>query len=338
MANQREESQATSEGAITAQGVLETVLSKVKELGSGDGTSRLFPNGIESVDLQMELSEFHLSLKLNGTQTGSIILRAVEEEDDETRISFNTKGHQVIALIAMQDLETRLPDIHEKVLAILDAGDRSVREAAIFPDVIRNQQPQTKPFHFIDIPLKAGGPINPPLPGPPHVLSKIAEFTDFLKGGGGDAQEQVDALSWLFHLLGDVHQPLHCIERISTLHPNGDRGGNAFLLKGKAKNLHSAWDGSVNVIGNKDEEVLVNDIMQAHPRSSMTAELQVKDTEKWARATFSLAKKNAYTLTENPRNPPKPSMTYLKNMEKVGQRQAALGGYRLADQLEAIFT
>ena len=41
---------------------------------------------------------------------------------------------------------------------------------ATFPDDIRAQQPQTKPFHFIDIPLEEGGAVNPPLPASPHVL------------------------------------------------------------------------------------------------------------------------------------------------------------------------
>jgi len=59
--------------------------------------------------------------------------------------------------------------------------------------------------------------------------------------------------------------------------------------------------------------------------------------EKWARASFALAKTVAYApLHENPSNPPMPTAAYLKNAEKTGRRQAALAGYRLANRLKDI--
>ena len=243
----------------------------------------------------------------------------------------------MIALLAMEDLQTNSATALQRVQRILEDGDRSVREAATFPDDIRAQQPQTKPFHFIDIPLEEGGAVNPPLPASPHVLSKIEDFSDFLRSGGGSTEEKVDALSWMFHLFGDVHQPMHCIERISELHPGGDRGGNSFRLRGRARNLHSLWDSSVNVLADLGEEELVQSILQEHSRESLASDIGVTDTEKWARASFNLAKRHAYSLEENPQNPPKPSTSYLRNMEKIGRRQAALGGYRLSDRLKEIF-
>src|SRR4051812_47093078 len=45
---------------------------------------------------------------------------------------------------------------------------------------------------------------------------------------------------FLVHLVGDVHQPLHCADR------DGNKGGNGrlvFLLdRQRAVNLHSCWD------------------------------------------------------------------------------------------------
>jgi hypothetical protein len=258
--------------------------------------------------------------------------------NDSTTVEFNAEGHKVIVLITKRDLEANHPAVAQKVQALLDAGNRTWEEAAVFPDVIRNQQPQTKPFHFIDFPFKDGGPANPPLPAPPHVLAKMVDFTNVLKSGTGTTQEKTDALSWVFHLFGDVHQPLHCISHFSTLHPTGDRGGNSFLLKGKAKNLHSAWDSSVNVSEpGKGNDDLAVEIIALHSRASLHTELSEKDTEKWARASFSLAKKDAYSITENPTNPPKLSAAYLKKMEKIGRTQAALAAYRLADRLTEIF-
>ncbi|HEV2852234.1 MAG TPA: S1/P1 nuclease [Thermoanaerobaculia bacterium] len=343
MAHEPTASPSTREGTTEAQGLVETLLTQLRALGTGEESSRFFPNGIQSIDLEVGLqgTERRIALKVTGgfIPGGSVVgvAEVAEEEEDAFELFFNTEGHHVIAAIAKRDLESRFPDAWQRVQEILDAGDRTVEEAATFPDDIRSQHPETKPFHFIDIPFEDGGPVNPPLPGPPHVLSKIDEFTDFLRGGAGTDQEKVDALSWLFHLFGDVHQPLHCIEHISELHPGGDRGGNSFKLKGRAKNLHSLWDSSVNVSSPKDQDELVEEIMQEHSRESLDSDLQITDSEKWARASYNLAKRSAYSLEENPQNPPKPPASYLRNMEKIGHRQAALGGYRLSDRLLNLF-
>ena len=178
--------------------------------------------------------------------------------------------------------------------------------------------------------------MTPPLPKEPHVISQIAKVSDSLASNNGSAQEKADTLSWLIHLFGDVHQPLHCMEHISELHPKGDKGGNLFKIKSAKKNLHSLWDSSVNVTQSLDEDEIADEIMQAHPRSSLSTELSVTDPEEWARTSFRLAKTHAYTLDEDPDNPPQPSMAYKKNMEKVGRKQAALAAYRLADRLQKI--
>ena len=50
-------------------------------------------------------------------------------------------------------------------------------------------------------------------------------------------------MTWLFHLVGDIHQPLHSSALFSQkLFPNGDRGGNDIKTKQRG-NLHSLWDG-----------------------------------------------------------------------------------------------
>ena len=140
--------------------------------------------------------------------------------------TFNFEGHRVIALVMMADLKVRSVPARTRVDAILRDGNRTVLDAATFPDAIRDAQPQTRPFHFIDIRFVENGPAEPPLPGPPNVLSAIETFTDVLQSQDATAVQRVDALSWLIHLFGDVHQPLHCITRVNQFHPNGDRGGN----------------------------------------------------------------------------------------------------------------
>jgi hypothetical protein len=295
-----------------------------------------------SVELDISVVEnagrtCRVALKVAGGAAGAPMVASFAAIPDLGAIpEFNFEGHHIVALVLEKDLAANSPATLAKVNQILTAVDRTILEAATFPDDIRDEQPETKPFHFVNIPFEEGGPVNPALPAAPHVLSKIPEFTTLLQSAQSNAQQKADALSWLIHLYGDVHQPLHCIGRISELHPNGDRGGNLFKIRGAKRNLHALWDSSVNVTQSLDEDQVADQIIQEHPRSGLQQQLGVTDPEKWARTSFSLAKTHVYTLEENPDNPPTPSMAYKKNMEKIGRKQAALAAFRLADRLNAI--
>lgn len=322
------------------KGLIEAAFTQIALLGSAEQASRLFPEGLGMLELQVALGsetqrDVSLSLKISGQQASAALPLVVAAADGDVEATFNAEGHHIVAFILQRDLEQNDAQTMQRVQDILDRGGRTLLKAATFPDDIRSAQPQTKPFHFIDIPLEQGGPANPPLPGAPNVITKIAEFTHQLQNGGSD-QKKVDALSWLIHLFGDIHQPLHCAERISHLHPGGDAGGNSFRLSGNAENLHKLWDSSAN-FGNGDQQAVADQIMQTFPRSELSADLEVTDVESWARASFALAKKFAYgPLHENPAHPPKPSAAYLRRAEEIGRRQAALAGYRLADRLREI--
>lgn len=52
------------------------------------------------------------------------------------------------------------------------------------------------------------------------------------------------ALRLFIHLVGDIHQPLHCATLVNPDFPHGDAGGNAFPLKYhySVDNLHALFD------------------------------------------------------------------------------------------------
>jgi hypothetical protein len=54
---------------------------------------------------------------------------------------------------------------------------------------------------------------------------------------GKSRQVRAEALMYVVHLVGDIHQPLHCAD-------NNDRGGNTVQVKfrGRPTNLHKVWD------------------------------------------------------------------------------------------------
>ena len=62
------------------------------------------------------------------------------------------------------------------------------------------------------------------------------------------------ALRILLHMIGDVHQPLHCVTRYGRLNPTGDAGGNFFKVNDpfnpSVTNLHSMWDSGAHLFEN----------------------------------------------------------------------------------------
>ena len=58
-------------------------------------------------------------------------------------------------------------------------------------------------------------------------------------------QEKAIHLCWVMHLVGDIHQPLHCVSLYCEQFPNGDHGGNDSLYRLGGKRiikLHPFWD------------------------------------------------------------------------------------------------
>jgi hypothetical protein len=62
---------------------------------------------------------------------------------------------------------------------------------------------------------------------------------------GGDRVNRAVAVTWLFHLTGDIAQPLHCSELVNDRFPTGDRGGTRARVRlgDSLVQLHSFWDG-----------------------------------------------------------------------------------------------
>ena len=68
--------------------------------------------------------------------------------------------------------------------------------------------------------------------------------TEIMKQVKSEEEGKSYALRLLIHYMGDIHQPLHCMNRVDADFPVGDRGGNEFPLPDhyEANNLHSVWD------------------------------------------------------------------------------------------------
>jgi hypothetical protein len=212
-------------------------------------------------------------------------------------VGWNALGHKVVAEIAWRQLSPeqrksvveilrRHPRFDRDFAGKMEdnalTGDKSIEDhwiflqAATWPDIIRKDKEHDRPeWHYIDLPTFldesdrtafAGKlPVNISTEFPTNIprehynIVQAIELCRESLGGKAGPEVKAQAYCWLMHLVGDIHQPLHCTALFSKSHfPKGDRGGNEIKLK-KGKNLHSLWDnllGRASYIRNVDGAAL----------------------------------------------------------------------------------
>jgi hypothetical protein len=174
--------------------------------------------------------------------------------------AWGCKGHQSVALIAEKYLTA---EAQEFVFGLLRANpidpklkrycgtavNDPLGDASTWADDVRADR-KNGPWHYIDIPRGApNSPLERFCGNEGCVVSAIAEQVTILKDKTADGAKRADALRYLIHFVGDLHQPLHCAT-------NADEGGNCVPLKylrrepnerghGFAPNLHSVWDSAI---------------------------------------------------------------------------------------------
>jgi len=66
-------------------------------------------------------------------------------------------------------------------------------------------------------------------------------------------------MRYLIHVLGDIHQPLHASTLVNEKFPDGDQGGNLFLIKYNENigNLHKLFDSGADKLGGEIKRVIL---------------------------------------------------------------------------------
>jgi hypothetical protein len=167
----------------------------------------------------------------------------------EPAAAWGPEGHAIIAEIA----EARLSDAAltqvAQILSADDSGAKHLDQIASWPDAIRPAKPETAPWHFVDIPLDVSSyDATRDCKDGNCVVAAMQRFAGVLRDRNADARARVEALKYVVHFMGDIHQPLHCETDLSKFPPpEGDRGGNKIHLTyfGKPMNFHALWDGGI---------------------------------------------------------------------------------------------
>lgn len=157
-------------------------------------------------------------------------------------------GHRTVASIALRNVT---PVTRARIAALLKAEAqlgtpkcqvRSLEDAAVWPDCIRKENWRwgyTFPWHFQDIQVCGGFDIKQDCASGTCVTAQIDRNARILADRSLPVAQRLEALAFLAHFVGDIHQPLHGSD-------NHDQGGNAAKTaygQATGSNLHSIWDG-----------------------------------------------------------------------------------------------
>lgn len=296
--------------------------------------------------------------------------------------AWGCKGHFVTALIAEKHLTPRAKAM---VAQILDAApidpqlSRYCKEtnldrfaySSTWADDERNANPFTSGWHFIDIPRGATvGDVSQYCPQPKGCVTKaLADQLALLGNPNTPAAVRADALRYVIHFIGDIHQPLHTTS-------NDDLGGNCVPVNffGRAPvetnarkesfqpNLHSIWDSGLidQFAGDRTPQQLAEDL-----ESQFKLQIPVwlsgeRDPSSWAWEGQGIAERSVYGILpariaiEKPANVSscadddhvamrmlnlneKLADDYLKAATPVVQEQLAKAGARLAAVLNDLW-
>lgn len=147
--------------------------------------------------------------------------------------SWGRTGHRIVGELAQRNLDKKtLNAIHEL------AGSDDLSRLSTWPDEIRSDPKMgyTTPWHYVSIP-NGKTYFDQKRNKDGDVIESLYRFEDILRDPKETKEHKLDALRFIVHMTGDVHQPLH-------VGLAEDRGGNSIRVKWfkTETNLHTIWD------------------------------------------------------------------------------------------------
>src|SRR5262245_4085270 len=252
-------------------------------------------------------------------------------------VAWSAEGHQAVANIAQQLLMQS--GQFAPVQDIL--GNLTLAQISTCPDELRAFQSSgtamsavckqvfttptpptgTSPWHFIDIPVTITNPTHADVVtacAGDCVVTEIDRWGTVLADTTQSKAERLQALSFIVHFIGDVHQPLHSATR------GNDAGGNAEQVRidGGTTSLHHAWDFNLVNDINPDPVGLSNALSPEIAAAQGEAQIT---PEGWSLQANQLARTVAYAGIPTSGTTTL-SSTYIANATPVVRQQIARAG------------
>ncbi len=232
-------------------------------------------------------------------------------------------GHRITGFIAAKYLT---PQAAAAVKDLL--GEQTLADVSTWPDEIRRERRQTAPWHYANpAPDSDRFNLERDCPEEGCVVSAIIKFSHVLRDKTASRKDRIEALKFVVHFVGDVHQPLH-------LGYARDKGGNDIKVTffENNTNLHSLWDSGMIRRTKKSWSEYATELA-----ANITLQEQILygrlDPVVWATESHKLAVSNAYAVPKDGRI----GQDYLDKNIRVVNNRLSVAGVRLALLLNVIF-
>ncbi|PIE39593.1 MAG: hypothetical protein CSA53_00730 [Gammaproteobacteria bacterium] len=239
-------------------------------------------------------------------------------------------GHRAVCDVALETVNAKTRVAVEQLLA---PGER-FGAACIWADAIKSERPETAPWHYIN--TKPGdtdlSQVHRSAEG--DILTALQEQIDILSDCARSPAQRREALRFVGHLVGDIHQPLHVAYQ-------EDLGGNLYRVnlppalaaslgeEGGTSNMHAVWDGLLLVYASRDRRQSLYQLLQSHPADGDVS----AEPETWANESLALVNDPALAYLKELRVNTLTEAYFQQNWPKAVRRLSA-AAQRLAYVLQ----
>jgi hypothetical protein len=251
--------------------------------------------------------------------------------------AWGSKGHAVTAEIAERGLS---PNVMQQIRGMNFSAP--LREIASLPDDWRADETKglrpgdTGALHYSNIPNdQEHFDRTRDCKDDQCVIAALEKFTAVLKDKEQPRDKRREALIFIVHLMGDLHQPMHAaggqIKDEQTGKMVMDRGGNLVKIRllGVETNLHSAWDGLLVDWGPAKVEDYADYLLAFEMRGRSVAEIQRGTIVEWFEESHYAAVHDSYDIGNGTLG-----SEYAKKNSLIIHERLLRGGLRLRKVLE----
>lgn len=235
------------------------------------------------------------------------------------------EDHRIVGDIASKHLNDNAKAAIKDLL-----GGKTLADVSTWADEIR-RDPRYRwasRLHYVNLPEGAKEfKFDRDCPDWKCVVGAILDYSDKLKHSDTPRDKRIEALKFLVHFVGDIHQPLH------VSHAR-DKGGNDIHVEffNQPTNLHKLWDTMIIRRRTRKWSELAKTLNERITPEQIK-KWSTTDPVVWANESYKLAVSNAYKI---PRDGQLGKEYYEKNV-KVVEKQLQKAGIRLAAMLNSIF-
>jgi hypothetical protein len=243
-------------------------------------------------------------------------------------ISWGTTGHFAVGTVAERHLTPKAQTAVQDLL-----GSESLASVSTWADDVRNdpEYKHTGPWHYINLPAGLNyDSFSQRVTSlqEDNVYKAVLRCEQTLKSPATSRKEKKEALKFITHFIGDLHQPMHVSQA-------EDKGGNTIQVqyKGKGTNLHAAWDGALIEDQGWDFKKLADKVDDA--TSQQMAQWQSDSLIQWLWESYRISSA-LYSEIESMKNRKLGNAYYNRHIDTVNER-IEMAGVRLASVLNHIF-